>query len=109
MVAASSTKATAAYEISKLQIADDQREVATKVLGERLDHQATVAEVRRRRSSRSGKGKSKCRLPTEQKYRGSRGVKVVIHTTTRHTLEDVLADLREVISRLEETTRTEAA
>ena len=38
-------KATAAYEIAKLQIADDQRAVADAVVAGDLDHKATVAAV----------------------------------------------------------------
>jgi len=51
-------KATAAYEISKLQFADDQRAVAEKVVAEGLDHAGTVAEVKRIKVEREGKSKA---------------------------------------------------
>ena len=72
-VDAGEIKATAAYEISKLQIADDQRELAQKVLSEGLDHKATVAEVRNaRRHARLEPG-GRRRLPAEQRHRGPGG------------------------------------
>jgi ParB family chromosome partitioning protein len=52
-VDAGEIRASAAYEISKLQIADDQREVADLVISEGLDFKATAAEVARRKSTRS--------------------------------------------------------
>jgi ParB family chromosome partitioning protein len=57
LVDAGEIKPTAAYEIAKLQIADDQRAVAELIVAEALDHKGTVEEVRRRRSPRSGKGR----------------------------------------------------
>ena len=51
---------TAAYEISKLQVADDQRAVAAQVAAGALDHAGTVAEVRRIKAARAG-GKAKGR------------------------------------------------
>ena len=109
MVDEGAIRATAAYEISKLHIADDQRAVAAKVLGEGLDHQATVAEVRRRRSPSAGTTRRNGRLPAEQQFRGSHGVKFTIQSTARHTPEDVLADLRELVRRLERTTASDVA
>ena len=78
-VDAGEIKATAAYEISKLQIADEQRELARKVVEEGLDHKATVAEVRRRQKSRDVPSlAARRRLPAEQRHRGTRGVRVTI-------------------------------
>jgi ParB family chromosome partitioning protein len=97
-------KATAAYEISKLQIADDQRNLADRVVAEGLDHKATAAEVTRHRKARSpgrAKAKGKLRLPAEQRFRGTRGVRVTVHATSKHTLADVAADLREIATRLD--------
>src|SRR5262249_25371595 len=81
-------KATAAYEISKLQIADEQRDLADRVVAEGLDHKATAAEVTRRRKGRTGggaKARGKLRMPAEQRFRGTRGVRVVVHATGKHT------------------------
>jgi ParB family chromosome partitioning protein len=64
LVDAGKIDATAAYEISKLQIADDQRAVAALVVGKDLNHTETVAEVRRRQAvadAQVGKGKAKGR------------------------------------------------
>jgi ParB family chromosome partitioning protein len=101
-VDAGEIKATAAYEISKLQIADEQRQLAARVVAEGLDHKATASEVTRRRKVKSaGRGKGRGRLPAEQRFRGVRGVRVVVHTTGKHTLADVAADLREIADRLD--------
>jgi ParB family transcriptional regulator, chromosome partitioning protein len=108
-VDAGEIKATAAYEISKLQIADEQRELAQKVLSEGLDHKATVAEVRNRQSSRAARAGGRRRLPAEQRHRGPRGVRVTIQVTAKHTTDDIVADLREIADRLEANRRTEAA
>jgi ParB family chromosome partitioning protein len=95
-------KATAAYEISKLQIADDQRELAGRVVAEGLDHKATAAEVtQRKKAGTGGRTKGKMRLPAEQKFRGTRGVRVTVHATSKHTLADIAADLREISTRLD--------
>jgi ParB family chromosome partitioning protein len=101
-VDAGEIRATAAYEISKLQFAEDQREVAEQVVKKGLDHKATVATVSARREAHSKRrGKPKERQPAEQRHRGSRGVKVTIVATVRHTAEDLVADLREIADRLE--------
>lgn len=101
-VDAGEIKATAAYEISKLQIADEQRELAERVVAEGLDHKATAAEVTQRRKARSSaRSKGKTRLPAEQRFRGTRGVRVTVHTTGKHSLIDVAADLREIADRLD--------
>jgi ParB family transcriptional regulator, chromosome partitioning protein len=95
-------KATAAYEISKLQIADDQRELAERVVAGNLDHKATAAEVTQRRKARvGGRAKGKVRMPPEQRFRGARGVRVTVHTTSKHSPTDIAADLREIAARLD--------
>jgi ParB family transcriptional regulator, chromosome partitioning protein len=78
-------KATAAYEIAKLQIAVDQRAVADAVVSKDMDHKATVDAVARRRASSKGRGASKGRggkvapkLPTERTIKTSSGLKVVV-------------------------------
>jgi ParB family chromosome partitioning protein len=101
-VDAGEIKATAAYEISKLQIADDQREVANLVVAEGLDHKGTVAEVTRRRKAKTTGSKRTARPPKERHYRGSRGVKVTVQVTAKHSVADVAADLREIADRLEQ-------
>lgn len=101
-VDAGEIKATAAYEISKLQIADEQRELAVRVVAEGLDHKATAAEVTRRRKAKpAGRGRGKTRMPSEQRFRGTRGVRVTVQATGKHTLADVAADLREIADRID--------
>jgi ParB family chromosome partitioning protein len=93
-------KATAAYELSKLQDADDRRAVAQKVMAEGLDHKATVAEVRRRNSAKTPRRGGRPRVPREQKFRGPRGVNVVVRAAAKHTTADVITDLRAIADRL---------
>jgi ParB family transcriptional regulator, chromosome partitioning protein len=74
-------KATAAYEIAKLQIADDQRAVADAVVAGDLDHKATVAAVTRCRAGVSkdrGASKGKAKLPTERTLKVDGGFKVTV-------------------------------
>ena len=84
-VDAGAIQQTAAYEISKLQIAADQRAVADKVLAEGLDHGQTVAEVRWLREARSGgtaKGrgaKAKPRKVTSRTFKAA-GCKVTVES-----------------------------
>jgi ParB family transcriptional regulator, chromosome partitioning protein len=87
-------KPTAAYELAKLQFADEQRAVAEKITTEGLDHKATVAEVRRRRRS-PGKRRS-----------GPRVVKTSVGKLTftpRRGVgpESIIVALREALTQLE--------
>ena len=78
------------------------------MLSEGLDHKATVAEVRKRQSSRTARAGGRRRLPAEQRHRGPRGVRITIQVIAKHTTDDVVADLREIADRLE-AKRIEAA
>lgn len=98
---------TAAYEISKLPIADDQRAVAEKVAAGGLDHAGTVAEVRRIKAARAG-GKAKGRgakagprKVTSRTLRTSAGCKVTVEH--RRGVDDamILAAMREVVAQIE--------
>jgi hypothetical protein len=100
-VDAGDIKPTAAYEISKLQNADEQREIANRVARGSLDLKATTAEVARRRRVKSARAKGRGRQVTEQKIQGSRGIRVTIQSTAKHTAADIAADLREIADRLE--------
>jgi ParB family chromosome partitioning protein len=66
-VDAGEIRATAAYEISKLQIADEQREVAELVVAEGLDFKATAAEVARRKTARSPGSKGRGGRPAPKR------------------------------------------
>jgi ParB family chromosome partitioning protein len=101
-VDAGAIKPTAAYEISKLQNADDQRAVAEQVASGVLDLKATTTEVARRRRIKSDRSKGRGRLQAERKFRGARGVKVTVQSNARHTTADIAADLREIADRLED-------
>jgi ParB family chromosome partitioning protein len=98
-----------AYELSKAADADTQVAIAKRVVDEGLSRDETAAEVRKVATKPSkGRGASKTkpkgkptRLPAELKHRGARGCRVVVHTTARHTLVDVAADLREMLGRIE--------
>ncbi|HEV3164998.1 MAG TPA: ParB/RepB/Spo0J family partition protein [Isosphaeraceae bacterium] len=99
-VDAGQIKPTAGYEIAKLQTADDQRAVAEMVVGEGLDHSTTVAEVNRRRGSRT-KRKGRGSQPAEQRFRGPHGVQVVVRAKPRQTAAEIAADLRSIADRIE--------
>lgn len=95
-------KATAAYELTKLQLADDQRELARKIVAEGLDHGATAAAVQRRKSAaRGGRSKPKGRVPAARRYRGPSGVRLTVQAAARHTPADIAADLRAIAARIE--------
>jgi ParB family transcriptional regulator, chromosome partitioning protein len=104
-VDAGEIRPTAAYEISKLQIADDQRAVAEKVLAEGLDHAGTVAEVKRVRAARSrskGRGaKAKPRKVTSEVIRTTAGPRVTVEHKKGLTPELTAAALREAAERAE--------
>ncbi len=109
-VDAGEIKPTAGYELSKLQIADDQRAVARKIIEDGLDHHATVAEVQRRQTSRAGRKPKKSRGPIQQKHRGPRGVRIAIQATAKHSTADIAADLRAIADQLDaETSARDAA
>lgn len=102
-------KATAAYEIAKLQIADDQRAVAEAVVAGHLDHKATVEEVARRRAPTAPAGGSKGRgaargrpkLPTTRTIKTGSGLKVTIEGRKGFDPEALLAALREAAALVE--------
>jgi ParB family transcriptional regulator, chromosome partitioning protein len=104
-VDAGEIRATAAYEISKLPIADDQRAVAEKVLAERLDHAGTVAEIKRVRAARTsvkGTGaKARPRTVTSQVLRTTAGPRITVEFRKGLTPELTAAALREAADRAE--------
>jgi ParB family chromosome partitioning protein len=114
LVDAGEIKPTAAYEIAKLQIAGDQREVAAQIVKGNLDHKATVAEVRQRQKARTttkkGKGgKSRGALPAEIRRRGPNGCRVAITTMSKHDMAQVVEDLRAIADALVEETEEQVA
>ena len=109
-VDAGAIKPTAAYELTKLQFADDQRELAQRILAEGLDHGATVAEVKRRRAaSRRGRSKAKGRAPAPRRYRGPAGVRITVQAAARHTPADIAADLRTIAAEIERSSTAQDA
>lgn len=115
-------RATAAYEISKLADPEDQRELAGRVVAEGLDHSATVAEVRRRKSGSSGQGGSarpdsgrSAKLPRVKVAGGKVTIeptRVVLELRREGTAAKIAAFLREIADQLDPPSaldRTEAA
>jgi ParB family chromosome partitioning protein len=95
---------TVAYEISRAEDPEIQRDIAERVATEGLSRAETVEAVKRA-SKPKGRGGAKSkgkpsRLPAEMKHRGTSGCRVVVHTAARHTLADVLADVEEYAEKL---------
>lgn len=103
-----------AYEVSRLDDPDAQREVAARVVAEGLNR-SEAAEVVRKATKSKGRGSSKGkvkgkpeRLPAEMKHRGSSGSRVVVHTTAKLTIAEVVSDLEEFVTRLRAEMETRA-
>ena len=99
-----------AYELSKIEDPEEQRELAARVVTEKLNRAETVEAVKQVAGQAKGRGGTKARvrtkgkperLPSEIKERGPAGCRVVITTVARHAMTDVIADLRAVADRLE--------
>jgi ParB family chromosome partitioning protein len=103
-----------AYELSKVTDPEAQRDLAKRVVGEGLSRAEAVEAVNRitgrtkRGVASQGKTKGKTRLPAELKHRSSNGCRVVVHTTTRHVMADVVTALQEFVDRLRCELETEA-
>jgi ParB family chromosome partitioning protein len=110
-VDAGAIRPTTAYELTKLRFADDQRDLARKIVAEGLDHGAATAEVRRLKSTpRGGRSKAKGKGSALRHYRGPAGVRVTVQTSARHTLADIAEDLLAIAAQVEaERAATEAA
>jgi ParB family chromosome partitioning protein len=97
-----------AYELSKVEDPEAQRDLAERVVSEGLSRAEAVEAVRKvagrakARGASKGKAKGKvARLPPEMRYRGTNGSRIVVRTTSKLTLADVAADLRKVLGRIE--------
>jgi ParB family chromosome partitioning protein len=106
-VDAGEIRPTAAYEISKLQIADEQREVAEQVVSNGLDHASTAAEVTRRRAA-GGKPRSKGRgrRLTSKVFRTS-AAKVSVELRKGEGLPAIREALAEALGRIDAEIGTE--
>jgi ParB family chromosome partitioning protein len=107
-VTAGELPASTAYELRAVEDADQQRQLAERITSEGMSRAEVVEEVRKVAPKSKGRGATKARskgktsrLPAEMKQRASRGSRVVIQTTAKLTLADVIADLREIADRLE--------
>jgi ParB family chromosome partitioning protein len=100
-----------AYELTKVADPAEQAELARgtaegRIKRDELKERNRDQTRQQRGGSTTGKGagkpkaKGNTRLPTERKYRGSRGVRLVVQTAARHRLEDVLADLEELVEQV---------
>ena len=108
-VDAGEIRATAAYEISKLQIADDQRAAAERVVSGGLDHAGTVAEVSRRRAAKAPGGQKGRGGPARPKtFRTSAG-KVVVEPKRGAGPDALAVALREALAQVERGAEDQAA
>jgi ParB family chromosome partitioning protein len=99
-----------AYEVSRLETPEQQREVAAQVVDEGLNRAEAVEAVKRvakREQGRGGKPKANgkaskalTRLPAEIRRRCQNGCRVTITTAARHTMADVVADLESLAAEL---------
>jgi ParB family chromosome partitioning protein len=108
---------TIGYELSKIEDRAAQAELARDAaagLLKRDEIKEQTARTRRRRPAKgkgttSGKGRGKATpLPAVIKHRSQSGVRVVVHTTARHALADVVAALRDFADRLQNESAPEA-
>ncbi len=103
-VASGELAPSVAYEVSKLDDPDAQREVAARVVAEGLSRAETVEEVRRAsKPGRAGKGrgaKAKPRKGTERVIRTSAGLKVTIESRRGLDGAAILAALDEARDRV---------
>jgi ParB family transcriptional regulator, chromosome partitioning protein len=95
-----------AYEISKVEDPAAQREVAERVVAEKLSRAETVDAVRRASKPKAvgkgrGVGKAKAKLPTERTIRTAGGIKIVMSgrkgfdlEATAEALEDAAQQVR---------------
>ncbi len=95
-------KATAAYEIAKLPLVEDQRAVAAEVVAGDLGHKATASAVARRRASPKGRGAGKVKpdRPTSRVLRTEAGPRVTIEHRKGLDPALMLLAIEEVAARL---------
>jgi ParB family chromosome partitioning protein len=95
-----------AYELSKVDGTEAQRELATRVVTEGLNRAEAVEAVRTAKTKGRGgsKGKAKSKggraVPTELKRKSSNGCRLIVKSTLRHDPEDIIAALREILDDL---------
>jgi ParB family chromosome partitioning protein len=95
-----------AYQIAKVEDAETQRDLAERIVSEKLSRAEAVEAVRRESKAKpKGRGAAKSkgkptRLPAELKHRGPNGCRVTVQTAARHTLADVLADVEAFAEKL---------
>lgn len=103
MVDTGQIRASAAYEISKLQIADDQRELAAEVVAEGLDFKATADRVKARKSARKpqGRGGKPNSLPTSRTVKTPGGFKLTIEHKRGFDEAAMVTALRDALAQIE--------
>jgi ParB family chromosome partitioning protein len=96
-----------AYELSKVEDAEVQRDLAERVVAEGLNRSEVAEVVKRVAAKAGGRGATKAktrgkpaRLPAEVRHRSPNGCRVVVHTTGKHAMADVVAALQEFADRL---------
>jgi ParB family chromosome partitioning protein len=96
-----------AYEVSKLEDPDDQREVAARVVSEGLSRADTVEAVKKASRASRGRGASKAlgnakvRKITERTIRTTIGIRVTMGSRKGLDGGSMIAALREAVSKLE--------
>lgn len=102
-VAAGELAPSIAYEVSKLEDAEAQREVAERIVAEGMTRDGAAAAVRQatgRASKGKGRGASKARKPTSRVFR-SPTARVSVELKKGSGGEAILAALQEVVAQLE--------
>ena len=99
-----------AYELSRVDDPETQRNLAERVISKGMSRAEAVEAVKKvasRDKSRAGKLKTKgnasktIRLPPEVKHRDPNGCRVIVHTTAKHVMGDVVEALRAFADRLQ--------
>jgi ParB family transcriptional regulator, chromosome partitioning protein len=99
-----------AYELSRVDDPETQRNLADRVISEGMSRAEAVEVVKLlagRDKGRAGKPRAKGnatkspRLPAEVRHRDPNGCKVIVHTTAKHAIGDVVVALRAFADRLQ--------
>ena len=96
--------------MSRVDDPETQRNLAERVISKGMSRAEAVEAVKKvasRDKSRAGKLKTKgnasktIRLPAEVKHRDPNGCRVIVHTTAKHVMGDVVEALRAFADRLQ--------
>ncbi len=88
---------TSAYEISKLDNAEQQAKLATQAVSSELSHAKTVSQIKQRR----GKKPAKPRNGIHQVFLSERGLRVTVTSNSKATYDEVAAALSEALEEVQ--------